>query len=278
MAKPMTKQIALISVFAALIVIVTRIPGIPILGGLAQGGGRIELSVILYPSIGIMLGPWMGFIAAFLGNLIAWVIPTSTVFGLLLIPAGAVAAFVSGCLSQTTGQLNWKVAASVLVALNTLWYLTPVGREAPFYPILHLVALALIILFRKQIAEYVHDPSRDRIVIGVAICTYVAIMADHMFGNLVWISSIGLVFPLEAVRDAVKALGMVWLKLGIYVPSSSIGDIFMLVLPISAIERGIYTLVATVLGVSLIRAIGWGRISTFGTSIDRIREKKKTGS
>jgi hypothetical protein len=101
-------------------------------------------------------------------------------------------------------------------------------------------------------------------------------MADHMFGNLVWISSIGLVLPLKTVRDAVKALGVIWLKLGIYVPSSSIGDIFMLVLPISAIERGIYTLVATVLGVSLIRAIGWGRISTFGTAT--IREKTKTGS
>jgi uncharacterized membrane protein len=276
MVKLTTKQIALTSIFAALIVIVTRIPGIPILGGPVQGGGKIELSIILYPIIGIILGSWMGLLAAFLGNLIAWILPASTVFGLLLIPAGAIAAFVSGCMSQASGQLNWRVAAVVLAILNALWYLTPIGWEAPFYPVLHFAALSLIILFRNKIYEYIHSSSRDKTVLGIAICSYVAIMADHMSGNLIWISSIGLVLPLKAVRDAVRAVGMVWLKLGIYVPSSSIGDIFMLVLPVSAVERGIYTAVATVLGVSLIRTIGWGRILTSTEASNR--KKTKTGS
>jgi len=183
-------------------------------------------------------------------------------FGLLLIPAGAVAAFVSGCMTRSSGQPNWKAAAGVLTALNALWYLTPVGLEAPFYPVLHLAALVIVILLRDKISEYVHSPLRAKNVLGTAICSYIAIMADHMFGNLVWISSIGLVIPLKAVRDAIRTLGMVWLKLGIYTPSTGIGDIFMFVLPISALERGIYTIVSTVLAVALIRVIGWGRIST----------------
>jgi len=262
MVKLTIKQTALIAVFASLITIITRLPGIPLLGGPAQGGGTIELSVILYPVIGLILGPWLGLIAAFLGNLIAWILPTSSLFGLLTIPAGAVAAFVSGCMSQNSGQLNWRAAAGVLVALDALWYLTPVGREAPFYPIPHLIALVLVILFRDKVSEHVHSPSRDKTIRGIAICSYASVMADHMFGNLVWISSIGLVIPLKGVRDAIKALGIIWLKLGIYVPSGSIGDIFMLVLPISVLERLIYTAVATVLSVSLVRVIGWERITT----------------
>jgi uncharacterized membrane protein len=262
-----TKQTALMAVFAALIVITTRLPGIPILGGPAQGGGSIELSIILYPIIGIILGPMMGFVTVLLGNLIAWIIPTSTIFGLLLIPAGAIAAFVSGSLTQRSHQVNWRAAISVLAVLNACWYLTPVGWEAPFYPVLHIAALALSIIFRNTIPEYIHSNSRRDNLLGSAFCCYAAIMADHMFGNLVWISSIGLVIPLKAVRDAIKAMGIIWLKLGVYVPTISIGDIFMLVLPISAVERLIYTTVATFLGVSLIRSIGWERLSTFETPL-----------
>ena len=40
MAKLSTKQIALMSVFAALIAIITRIPGIPVLGVQLREGGR----------------------------------------------------------------------------------------------------------------------------------------------------------------------------------------------------------------------------------------------
>lgn len=151
-----TRQIALTSVFAALIVVITRLPGIPILGG-TQGGGHIELSLVLYPLIGLILGPWMGLVAAFLGNLIAWLIPSSSVFGLLTIPAGAIAAFVSGSMSQGSGKTNWRAAAAVLITLDVFWYLTPVGLEAPFYPVLHFVALGLIILFRNKVSEYIHS-------------------------------------------------------------------------------------------------------------------------
>jgi len=262
MVKPTTKQISLISIFAALIAMVTRLPGIPILGGPVQGGGEIKFSVVLYPVIGIMLGPWMGLVAAFLGNFIAWIIPPTTIFGLLTIPAGAIAAFMSGCISQGSVKLDWRIAASILTTLNALWYLTPVGLEAPFYPILHFVALAIILLFRNRISEYLHSSLRNKIVLGTALCSYITVMADHMFGNLVWISSIGLIISLRAIRDALNMVGIISVKLGFSVPSGSIGDIFMLALPISAVERITYTFAATFLGVSLIRVIGWGRIST----------------
>jgi uncharacterized membrane protein len=269
MARMTTKQIALTSIFAALIVIITRIPGIPIIGGSA----KIELSVFLYPVIGIVLGPLMGLVASLIGNLIAWIIPSSSIFGLLLIPAGAVSAFVSGCLSREFRWLNWKTSALVLAVLNGLWYLTPVGFEAPFYPILHLIALAIILIFRSNVPKYIRSSSREEVVLGMVICSYSALMADHMIGNLAWISSIGLVVPLKAVEDAIKALGMIWLKAGIYIPSDGLGGIFMAVLPISAVERIIYTIVSTILGVALIRVVGWSRL--FATTGRPIRERNR---
>lgn len=260
MRRMTTKQIALTSIFAVLIVIITRLPGIPIIGGPAQGGGSIALSVILYPLIGMVLGPLIGIIAAFIGNLIAWIIPSSTIFGLLIIPAGVIATFVSGCLSHQSQWFNWKTAALIVAGLIGLWYLTPVGNEAPFYPIFHFIALVLIVVGGRKIPQYIRSSSREKVVLGTIIYSYTALMADHMVGNLAWISSIGLVIPLESVQNAIRALGIIWLQMGIYIPNEGLGGIFMAVLPISAIERIIYTIIATTLGVALIRIVGWNRL------------------
>jgi uncharacterized membrane protein len=260
MRRMTTKQIALTSIFAVLIVIITRLPGIPIIGGPAQGGGSIALSVILYPLIGMVLGPLIGIIAALIGNLIAWIIPSSTIFGLLLIPAGAIATFVGGCLSHESQWFNWKTAALIMTILIGLWYVTPVGLDAPFYPILHCIALALILVGGRKIPQYIRSSTREQVVLGTIIYSYTALMADHMVGNLVWISSIGLVIPLRSVENAIKTLGMFWLSLGIYIPNEGLGGIFMAVLPISALERIIYTIIATMIGVALIRIVGWNRL------------------
>ncbi|MCJ7505542.1 hypothetical protein MUP05_03595 [Candidatus Bathyarchaeota archaeon] len=47
-----TKQVALMSAFAALIVIFTRLPGVPIIGA---PDARLQLSVVLYPLVGVLL-------------------------------------------------------------------------------------------------------------------------------------------------------------------------------------------------------------------------------
>lgn len=248
------KQIALISVFAALIVIVTRLPGIPIAVG---KGGSIELSVPLYPLAGILLGPFAGAVAVLIGNLVAWLIPASTMLGLLLIPAGAMAALVSGFLIKRAKLINWKLAAIVLAALDLLWYATPAGWEAPFYPIpLHFTALALILVFRYKIVDFMESQSRRFVTIGVALTTFIGTMADHMTGNLLYLSALGILVDLKTIRDSLRAIGMVWAKMGIPLPEPTIGDFFMIFLPVAAVERVVFTAIATVIGVAVIRIIG----------------------
>lgn len=249
-----TKQIALISLFAAMIAVVTRLPGIPIT--IFRGTGNIELSVPLYPLAGILLGPFSGAIAVILGNLIAWLIPTSTMLGLLMIPAGAVSALVSGLLVNRVDWVNWKLAAIIVAVLDIMWYFTPVGFEAPFYPIpLHFSALAFILIFRTRIVDYVESPSRRLLSIGVALTAFIGTMAEHMTGNLIFISALGTVVNLKAVRDSIRALGMIWVKLGVPKISEGIGGFFMVFLPVTAVERIVFTLIAMVIGVAVIRIL-----------------------
>jgi uncharacterized membrane protein len=262
-----TKQLALISLFAALIVITTRLPGIPIALGLIPG--KIEFSVPLYAVIGIVLGPWVGALAALIGNFVAWIIPKSTIMGLLLIPAGAFAALSTGFLARNSKLRNWKLAAATFAALLVSWYVTPVGLEAPLYPIfLHLPALLLILIFRGKIFDYLNGQSKRFKTIGVAIASYVGIMADHMWGGLMFISGIQMVVGLKTFRNWLKTVGLAWMKLGfsskqpipdwVYnlISDPKLGNYFMLSLPIAAIERVVFTVIAAIIAVAVIRILG----------------------
>ncbi|MBS7640019.1 MAG: ECF transporter S component [Candidatus Bathyarchaeia archaeon] len=95
------KQIALISVFSALQLIISRLPGIPIIG-IAQG--KIEPQLFLMPTLGMVLGPWLGGAAAFLGNFIAWLIPETTFYGMLMLPTIPIGTMVCGFLSRKSSK------------------------------------------------------------------------------------------------------------------------------------------------------------------------------
>lgn len=261
-----TKQVAMTALFAALIAIVTRLPGIQIALGLRLGS--IEFSVPLYAVSGITLGPWVGALAALIGNFVAWIIPKSSVMGLLVIPAGAFAALTTGFLARNTKWCNWKAAAIVLAVLIGLWYVTPVGSEAPFYPMfLHLPALALILIFRNKLFDFMNSQSKRLVTIGVGISSYAGVIADHMWGNLMFITVVNLVVGMKTFRDWLKGIGLTWMQLGIsakepfdwaykLVANPTMGDYFMLSLPIAAIERIVFTTMATIIAVAVIRTLG----------------------
>jgi uncharacterized membrane protein len=260
------RDTALIAAFAALIAVITRLPGIPISLGIQSGD--IEFSVPLYPLAGILLGPWIGALAVIIGNFVAWIIPTSTVLGLLLIPAGALAALGAGFLTRRTRWANWKSAAILLAVLIALWYATPIGFEAPFYPFfLHIPALILILIFRHKVFDFVNSASKKFVTLGVGIASFVGVMADHMWGNVMFITAVNYVVDMKALRDALRNVGMS-IGLGysasnpiadwVYqlVANPTLGDFFMLSIPIATVERITFTLIATVIGVGVIMAIG----------------------
>lgn len=253
-----TKQIALISAFAALVVMISRLPGIPIIGA---PGASVQLSVVVYPLIGILLGGWIGAITVLVGNLVSWLVPPSTLLGLLLIPPGVLAALVAGSMRSNEKLLNWKLAIAVLGTLNVLWYLTPIGLEAPFYPVLHWIALLIVALFGARIKALLESTSRTSILVGVGICSFAALMTDSMTGNLIFIYAVGWVVPLRSVLDAVASLGMFWLKLGIpKLPFTGLAALFMGALIIMAVERIVMTIVSTLVGSAVVRFLGKGKL------------------
>jgi hypothetical protein len=300
------------AVFAAFSAVVIKVlPGIPIVG---VAGASIKFDVVLAPVYGMVIGPYLGFVAALLGGLVTAGGP----FDILTSFSPAVSALVAGLLTQKgirndEGRIKgWMIAAAVLGLLIPGWYLTGVGQQAPFYPILHFAGLALILATRSWTARafktgkiegekwqvkpahllggiavmvlaymftrpYTQDVwlvpylslplfllggiaivyslfgvGRSPFILAVSVASYCGTIADHMLGNLVFIGAINVFIPLSVVEDYfLKPLGL-----------PSVPALFMYMIPVSALERILFTIVATIIGIGIILALRRANLGT----------------
>jgi hypothetical protein len=291
------RDVAYVAIFAALSVVVIKvIPGFPIFG---LSGSQIKFDAAIAPIYGLIMGPYLGFLAAFLGGIVL----ANSWFSVLTSFSPAVSALVAGLLTQRNYSSSsrsfpgWATATIILGLLISGWYATWVGQQALLYPILHISALLAILVVRGRIATafkreegtqkrwnvkpnyillgivvmvlayilpkpylseietlpYLSLPlyflggililhgilggeeGKGNFVVAVCLASYCGIIVDHMIGNLAFISLIGIVFRLEDLP---------------HVPT-----LFMSVLPVSVVERLVFTAIATVFGVGLIIAL-----------------------
>jgi hypothetical protein len=144
------------AVFAALSWVVSEfVPGIPIIGA---SGSRISFDVALAPIYGIIIGPYLGFFAALIGGLVA----AGSLFTVLTSFSTAISAFVAGMLvTRKTGVgkilPGWIFSAIAILLLLVGWYSTEIGRQAPFYPIPHLIGLLIVLVSRGWIANKIEE-------------------------------------------------------------------------------------------------------------------------
>ncbi|MEM1562771.1 MAG: ECF transporter S component [Candidatus Bathyarchaeia archaeon] len=239
------RNIALIAIFSALQLVISRLPGIPVYG---VSGAKIEPQLILMPVMGIILGPWIGGLAAFIGNFIAWLIPSTTLFGMLMLPTVPIGTIVCGALSREGGKSDWKLASVILTLLNILWYISPPGLLVPYYPLLHLLALAFILLLRDKIQSYIRSDVKRKFAIGATIASFSGMMANHMTGNLIYIASVNYFVQLRGVKDALVKLGFSWLTSGLpKIDPTGLGAIFTILFPVSVIERIALTIISALI-------------------------------
>lgn len=244
------RNITTLVVLAALYVVVSLVPGIPVIG---VPTASIDPSAILGPIYGLCFGPFVGGLGAFLGALLAWMTPPGTPqpFGLLTTISPAASAFAVGMLTRRKVDLGGVAAsgwvfAAVAIGLPTLaWYTTRVGVRAPFYPIIHLVGLGVVLVLRGHLTGLFESADRKKLTIFAALASYVGIVTDHMLGNLAFIVSIDIFIPLNTVEKYfLKPMGL-----------PDVPSLFMYMMPVSVVERSIMIVAATVIGVGLLVAL-----------------------
>jgi len=172
-----TKLITLVSAMAALDIVLTALPLIPY--GPSAGA-------LVKPSEGILLGPWGGMFAAFVGGIVSSVIwPSTAVLGLATWIPGVIGAFGAGMLLKG----RWKGVLVILAAILVAFFVHPFGPGVFLYANWDkVVALCMIIpismLVKRQMGS---RESVKALAPVIGLVSLIATEMDGATGNLIFL-------------------------------------------------------------------------------------------
>jgi len=189
----------------------------------AAGGTKINPEAVLGPVFGIVLGPWLGVAATFLGVLVAVAVPSPFGGGglgpwtLLTIPSPVLGSLISGVLSHraSRGPLDrakWIIPLGAFGLLLAAWYLSPVGPDMYYYVAPHFVALGIALLLCFVLKGILRlGPSR--LAAAVTAVVFCGTMIDHLWGSVMFAYNGGWLFGLtkEALIGAFAAVTVIFI-------------------------------------------------------------------
>ena len=181
---------ALTGVFGAIQIVVTIIPYSIAIGG----GGVISFGLVSGAIIGFLLGPFFGTIAVLIGSFAGGIVnPSIALFGPLTALAPATGAFVAG--SFRVREIRIKPVPLVLIVYIIalcFFILGPIGRLAPGFLWLHIIAGLLVLLFLvpgvgHQLSDAVLEPDSEKSLsfFSIWLVSFIAVMADHLVGSTI---------------------------------------------------------------------------------------------
>ena len=113
--------VSLVALFAALYIVLSILPGVPVVG---LGSLKIELEASIASVFGIILGPYLGALAAFIGTVGAFFYGGASPFDLPFICNPAFNAFIVGLIFRN----KWKSAFVLFSIVIAAFWLTPVSN------------------------------------------------------------------------------------------------------------------------------------------------------
>jgi predicted membrane protein len=161
-----SRSVAFISVFAALHVVLYLVSP-PFLWR--------SWSIYLEPLEGIILGPWVGFAAAFIGSVVARTIkPTDLwMFGIIAEPVGVLAC---GLIAKR----KWKLLLVIYAVMLGAFFVHPLGRQLPIWTILDiLVSLVLIYPVTRLFGKLIGEDSK-RLSTLIPLIAFIGIVTDAL--------------------------------------------------------------------------------------------------
>ena len=137
------KNVALTAIFAALYYVLSLIT--PYIPAVAIPEIKISLEALIASVYGLILGPYLGALAAFVGAFVAWTLPPGSMspYGMPFLLSPPLNALVTGLIFYR----KWKIGFSIYAILIIAFLFTP-----PAQPINENLYVAIAVLWDKIIA------------------------------------------------------------------------------------------------------------------------------
>ncbi len=167
-----SQTVALVAIFAALNVITDSF------GGLPSSGVWYSWNFMLTPLTGIILGPFLGFAAAFFGVMIGHYLYFIDVFEFLFTIGAPIGAAVSALMYRG----KWKPVSIYYAVMFALYFATPIAWQLPIWGMWDTyIAFFLLIPTGVLIKRgwWIHETRRLPIVLVIA--AFVGLEADVLF-------------------------------------------------------------------------------------------------
>lgn len=208
--KPNASQfVALVALFAALNVVSDSIMSMPEM----PSGVWYSWNFIMEPITGIVLGPFTGFLATFIGVMIGHYIYFIDVYEFLFTVGAALGAMFSGLLFRG----RWKLALVYYIALLIAYFASPIAWQLPIWGMWDTylggaVLIFIVWMIRKGSWEI---QLKKRLFYALALCAFVGLEADVLFRIFVFI-------PCQTYQFFygfdVEALGLIWITGAVMTP------------------------------------------------------------
>jgi len=204
-----TIDVASISVFAALYVVLGFIPLFYIFGAYGQ---FITAALILAPITGILLGPVGGTLAITIGGIAGMSITGNMPMGVFTFLPGTFDALCVGLVFRG----KWYASAAIFAVFILAFAALPSIGTAKYFVWFHAFALLILLSPASTLAkEYVKNNDPQKIVMGVGILAFMGVLIDHIVGSLffqiispipqsVW-EAVAFIYPIERVLVTIVA-------------------------------------------------------------------------
>jgi len=204
-----TRDVASISVFAALYAALGFIPLFYIFGAYGQ---FITAALILAPITGIILGPVGGTLAIAIGGIAGMSITGNMPMGIFSFLPGTFDALCVGLAFRG----KWYASAAIFAVFIVAFAMLPSIGTAKYFIWFDAFALLILLSPASTLAkEYVKNNDPQKIVMGVGILAFIGVLIDHIVGSLffqiltplpqsIW-EAVAFIYPIERVLVTIVA-------------------------------------------------------------------------
>jgi len=164
--------VAIVAVFAALNVITDSF------GGLPSSGVWYSWNFLIEPLTGIILGPFSGFTAAFLGVMIGHYVYFIDAYEFLFTIGAPIGTAISALLYKG----KWKPVLAYYTVLLTVYFATPIACQLPIWGMWDTyIAFATIIIAILLIKKGTWKHESKKLPLILAVAAFVGLEADVLF-------------------------------------------------------------------------------------------------